>query len=436
MTGTGVGDWGLGVGGWAGQEVIDLQQIGLRASGGSPDVADGGRAEMADDRSQASTTGKAGAAGGGAGGVSGGGAEVAHPPETLEGWYAVHQVFRIDRKSLRALPGAERQSMGTSAIAALEGVLAPTAADEAPAAYGRWATVELSGPDPRGRAPRSAAGEASEESGASEAAKLPADAAGRANASSVGADAPRADGMAPGAGGPASGRPGWSAVVELAGSVGDVMVVHFRPTLEGVGEAQRRLAREPLFDHFEPVTSFLSVTEAGLYHLSAALAAERIAAGGAAGDAEYRKLMAERTVAERANPMVQRRLYPPLPADMPYVSFYPMSKRRAVGQNWYALTLAERSRLMQAHGMTGRRYAGKVQQVITGAIGLDAWEWGVTLFARDPMEIKRLVTDMRFDEVSAQYAEFGAFYVGRIVAPKEWVPALIDRRGDRRGRKQ
>jgi chlorite dismutase len=394
---------------------------------------------MAHDRSQASTTEKAGMAEGGTAGAASGGVEVAHPPETLEGWYAVHQVFRIDRKTLRSLTGAERQSMGASAIAALEGVLAPTAAEEAPAAYGRWATVELSGPDPRGRAPRPVSAAGAEESGAGEAARNTADAAATADAATAGAahigDAPRADGLAPGAGGPASGRPGWSVVVELAGSVGDVMVVHFRPTLEGVAAAQQRLAREPLFDHFEPVTSFLSVTEAGLYHLSAALAAERIAAGGAAGDAEYRKLMAERAVSERANPMVQRRLYPPLPADMPYVSFYPMSKRRAVGQNWYALTLAERSRLMQAHGTTGRRYAGKVQQVITGAIGLDAWEWGVTLFARDPMEIKRLVTDMRFDEVSAQYAEFGAFYVGRIVAPKEWVPALIDRRGDRRAKK-
>jgi chlorite dismutase len=407
---------------------------------------------MADDRSEASATVKTGTTERNAAGAPSADAAIAYPPETLEGWYAVHQVFRIDRKSLRSLAGAERQSMGASAIAALEGVLAPTAADEAPAAYGRWATVELSGPDPRGRAPRAASSDAPGESG---------DAQGDGNSGAADSDtgprtrrrtpaapvaagaegdpriseAPRADGLAPGAGGPASGRPGWSAIVELAGSVGDVMVVHFRPTLEAVGAAQRQLAREPLFDHLEPVTSFLSVTEAGLYHLSAAVAAERIAAGGAAGDAEYRKVMAERTVAERSNPMVQRRLYPPLPADMPYVSFYPMSKRRAVGQNWYALTLAERSRLMQAHGMTGRRYAGKVQQVITGAIGLDAWEWGVTLFARDPMEIKRLVTDMRFDEVSAQYAEFGDFYVGRIVAPKEWVPALIDRRGDRRTRK-
>ena len=70
---------------------------------------------------------------------------------------------------------------------------------------------------------------------------------------------------------------------------------------------------------------------------------------------------------------------------------------------------------MQAHGLTGRRYSGKVQQVITGAIGLDAWEWGVTLFAQDPLEFKKLVTDMRFDEVSAKYAEFGDFYVGRII---------------------
>jgi chlorite dismutase len=110
-----------------------------------------------------------------------------------------------------------------------------------------------------------------------------------------------------------------------------------------------------------------------------------------------------------------RRLYPELPADMPYVCFYPMSKRRDESQNWYVLSLDERSRLMQSHGLTGRRYAGKVQQVITGAIGLDAWEWGVTLFAKDALDFKKLVTDMRFDEVSAKYAEFGDFYVGKIV---------------------
>jgi chlorite dismutase len=126
--------------------------------------------------------------------------------------------------------------------------------------------------------------------------------------------------------------------------------------------------------------------------------------------------MQERIDAELASDHVKRRLFPPLPADMPYVCFYPMSKRREAGQNWYILDLEERSRLMQAHGLTGRRYAGKVQQIITGAIGLDAWEWGVTLFSKDPLDFKKLVTDMRFDEVSAKYAEFGDFYVGRIIA--------------------
>jgi chlorite dismutase len=95
-----------------------------------------------------------------------------------------------------------------------------------------------------------------------------------------------------------------------------------------------------------------------------------------------------------------------------------MSKRRNVDQNWYTLSLEERSRLMHAHGLTGRRYAGRVQQIITGAIGFENWEWGVTLFAKDPMTFKKLVTDMRFDEVSAKYAEFGEFYVGK-VEPRE-----------------
>jgi chlorite dismutase len=98
---------------------------------------------------------------------------------------------------------------------------------------------------------------------------------------------------------------------------------------------------------------------------------------------------------------------------MPYVCFYPMSKRRDPGANWYQLTLEERSRLMYAHGLTGRRYAGRIQQTISGAIGLDDWEWGVTLIARDPLDFKRIVTDMRFDEVSAVYATFGRFFVGR-----------------------
>jgi hydrogen peroxide-dependent heme synthase len=204
---------------------------------------------------------------------------------------------------------------------------------------------------------------------------------------------------------------GWSRLARLVGSTSDFMAIHFRDSLDALGEVQNALPNSDL----ELVYSFLSVTEAGLYHITAELARAAVARGGAVGDAEYTSALAARAKAERESANVRRRLYPELPAQMPYVCFYPMSKRRDAGQNWYTLSLDERSRLMQAHGITGRRYAGKVQQVISGAIGLDAWEWGVTLFARDPLDFKKLVTDMRFDEVSAKYAEFGDFYVGRLI---------------------
>jgi hydrogen peroxide-dependent heme synthase len=103
-----------------------------------------------------------------------------------------------------------------------------------------------------------------------------------------------------------------------------------------------------------------------------------------------------------------------------FVSFYPTSKRRDAEQNWYTLPLRERSDLMRRHGLVGRRHAGQVRQIITGSIGFDCWEWGVTLFAADPLALKRVVTDMRYDEASAKYAEFGEFYVGRVVEPRSW----------------
>lgn len=271
---------------------------------------------------------------------------IAHPPETVEGWYVLHQLMSVDRAMLREWTSAsDLGAMRDSAKVALRALASP------------------------------------------------------------------AEG-------------GWSAVVSLIGSQADVMIMHFRPSLDAIGDAQRRIAREPLFEFLTPVTSFLSVTEAGLYHITAQLAREATERGGMVGDAEYAKALAERVKTERESPHVRRRLYPELPADMPYVCFYPMSKRRETGQNWYFLSLEERSRLMHAHGTTGRRYAGKVMQVISGAIGLDAWEWGVTLFAKDPLEFKKIVTEMRFDEVSAKYAEFGDFYVGRLVEGSEWVASI------------
>jgi chlorite dismutase len=265
----------------------------------------------------------------------------AHPPETTEGWYVLHQIFRYDRASLRALAGSAREDAERE-------------------------LNSLAAPD-------------------------------------VG---------------------GWSAVVPLIGSRADVMLMHFRPTLDDIAVAQRAVAKLVLFDAMEVVYTFLSITEAGLYHASAQLAEEAAARGGSVGDESYRAAMAARVEKERASPHVQRRLFPQQPEEMPYVCFYPMSKRRAVGQNWYALSLEERSRLMMAHGMTGRGYAGRVSQVISGAIGLDAWEWGVTLFADDPLSFKKIVTDMRFDEVSAEYAEFGDFFVGKRCSVADWLREL------------
>ena len=217
---------------------------------------------------------------------------------------------------------------------------------------------------------------------------------------------------------------GWSAFFRLIGSRADLMAIHFRPDLESIANAQRSAERTACAFGLDVSYSFLSVTEAGLYHLTAQLAREAEARGGSVGDAEYSAELSRRVEVERSNPHVQKRLYPTLPDDMPYVCFYPMSKRRDAQQNWYTLSLEERSQLMREHGGTGRRYAGRVLQIIAGAIGFDAWEWGVTLFARDPLDFKKLVSEMRFDEASAKYAEFGEFFVGKRATAAEWMASL------------
>lgn len=117
----------------------------------------------------------------------------------------------------------------------------------------------------------------------------------------------------------------------------------------------------------------------------------------------------------------QARLYPQLPPeDKPAWCFYPMSKRRNPDQNWYELPFDRRRELMYEHGATGRTFAGRVVQLITGSTGIDDYEWGVTLFCTHPDDLKEVVYTMRYDVASARYAEFGPFYVG-MVAPVETV---------------
>jgi peroxiredoxin len=181
--------------------------------------------------------------------------------------------------------------------------------------------------------------------------------------------------------------------------------------LHSANAAEKKLSLALGPDVLTPAFSFYSLTERSEYttteeDFAASLMAEK---GLSKDSAEFVQAMEDfRT---RMKKYLQDRLYPNLP-DWPVVCFYPMSKRRSEQQNWYALPFTDRKRLMAGHAQVGRRFAGRVRQLITGATGLDDWEWGVTLFAQDIFEIKSIVYEMRFDEVSARYADFGEFYLG------------------------
>lgn len=197
---------------------------------------------------------------------------------------------------------------------------------------------------------------------------------------------------------------GGSALFQVIGHKSDLLLLHLRPAIDHLAALERAFAQTRLADFTTQTYSYLSVTELSLY--------EAAARGGTEDEAQLRQA-----------PFVQRRLQPPIP-EMPYVCFYPMNKRRGETVNWFTEGMEERRRMMREHGLTGRKYHGKVTQIITGSMGLDDWDWGVTLFAGDPLDFKKLVYEMRFDEVSAKYAEFGAFQVGvRVPADKlgDWV---------------
>ena len=209
---------------------------------------------------------------------------------------------------------------------------------------------------------------------------------------------------------------GSSALFAMLGHKGDLMMLHFRRGLDELARAQNDLAHLGLSEFLEPTGSYLSMVEIGLYEATIAAYSKLAAAGVEAHSPEWRRAI-EAELAELRERLAPR-LWSAIP-DRRYVCFYPMSKRRIGADNWYMLPLEERGRLMHEHGMIGRRYAGKVTQVISGSIGFDDWEWGVDLFADDPMVFKKLVYEMRFDESSARYAEFGPFYVAIRTAPSD-----------------
>ena len=202
---------------------------------------------------------------------------------------------------------------------------------------------------------------------------------------------------------------GQSALFSLLGHKGDLMFVHFRPSFDDLNAAEMQLANLRISDYLEPATSYLSVIELGLYESSLKAYRELAEQGIDPHSEEWNRAITE-TLARQREAM-RPRLFPEIPKNR-YVCFYPMDRRRGEEKNWYTLSMEERARQMNEHGLIGRRYAGDVKQIITGSIGFDDWEWGVDLFADDPLVFKRLIYEMRFDEVSAVYALFGHFYVG------------------------
>ncbi|MEX0865391.1 MAG: hydrogen peroxide-dependent heme synthase [Acidimicrobiia bacterium] len=242
-------------------------------------------------------------------------------PETLEGWFALHDLRRIDRAAWHQLPPADRDKTLAEAadlLASLEEV--------SDAAAGRSVTYSV------------------------------------------------------------------------IGHKADLLMLHLRPEVSQLHELEHRFDQTLLATYTTRPYSYLSVIEISRH-------------GSPEGTAEN----------VEDSPYIQARLYPEIPEHSGYICFYPMSKKREGADNWYSLGAPERAELMRAHGRTGRRYAGKVSQIVTGSMGLDDWEWGVTLFSDDPLQFKKLVYEMRFDEVSARFADFGPFYVGRRLAPHDLV---------------
>ncbi len=188
-------------------------------------------------------------------------------------------------------------------------------------------------------------------------------------------------------------KEGSSGMFSILGHKADLLFMHLRPTLEELNDIETQFNK----------TRFADVTLAGYSYVSVV---------------ELSNYVASANKDPETNAYIQRRLKPIIP-DRKHICFYPMNKRRTDQNNWYMLSMDERREMMRSHGMIGRKYAGQVMQVIAGSIGFDDWEWGVTLFADDPLVYKKLIYEMRFDEVSARYSDFGNFLVGNKLSEEQ-----------------
>jgi chlorite dismutase len=200
-------------------------------------------------------------------------------------------------------------------------------------------------------------------------------------------------------------------VAQMLGHKADVMFTHYARSFDGLASAQTTLDRCELAEYLQPGDSYVSVLELGLYDatekIHAALKERALKPFSAEWNAAFDELLQE----QANQPRNAGRLWARIPQRR-YVCFYPMDKKREGSDNWYMLPFEERAKLMLDHGKIGRSFHGLVTQVISGSVGYDDYEWGVDLYADDPLVFKKLIYEMRFDEASARYAEFGPFFTG------------------------
>jgi chlorite dismutase len=209
----------------------------------------------------------------------------------------------------------------------------------------------------------------------------------------------------------ASAVDGDVALAQMLGHKADLMLTHYAKDFDTLAVAQARFDKSPIAEFLTPTTSYVSILELGLYTDTAQFHETLRRRELKPHSHEWNEAFEALLAAAALSPHTAPRLWGKVPRRR-YVCFYPMNKKRGEQVNWYRLPYEERAKLMLDHGKIGRTFHGLVTQVISGSIGFDDYEWGVDLYADDPLVFKKLVYEMRFDEASAAYGEFGPFYTG------------------------
>jgi peroxiredoxin len=215
-----------------------------------------------------------------------------------------------------------------------------------------------------------------------------------------------------------AGKDGDAGLAQLIGHKGDLMLTHYARTYDGLAYAQTLVDKLEMRDYLRPLGSYVSVLELGMYDATGKIHAELAGRGLTPQSPEWIAAFDELVRKQAESPYVGTRLWAKVPRRR-YACFYPMNKKRDGEDNWFMLPFEERAKLMTEHGKVGRAYHGQVTQVISGSIGYDDYEWGVDLYADDPLVFKKLVYEMRFDAASAKYGEFGSFWSGVQFSPGE-----------------